>query len=359
MQIRPAAELSYAHELEALRAADTYEKPAGWQLSPRLVVDYIMGGQVADLDIEPKYIGSRRLIEVAVATLATDRALLLSGLPGTAKTWVSEHLAAAISGDSTLLVQGTSGLVEDAIRYGWNYAMLIAQGPSRQALLPSPVLHAMEGGKIARIEELSRINADVQDALITILSEKIIPIPELNTALPAQRGFNLIATANDRDRGVQEMSSALRRRFNTLIMPLPATLEEEIGIVQFRVDRIGRALALPSGLNPGEKIEQLVIVFRELREGMTIDRQTKLKSPVSTLSTAEAISVMIQCISLGGYFGDNRIGEQDLAAALTGAIVKDESQDLLVWKEYLEKIMRRRSDWKQLYEACQEMIRLY
>ena len=44
-----------------------------------------------------------------VATLTTDRALLLYGLPGTAKSWVSEHLAAAISGDSTLIIQGTAG----------------------------------------------------------------------------------------------------------------------------------------------------------------------------------------------------------------------------------------------------------
>ena len=52
-------------------------------------------------------------------------------MPGTAKTWVSEHLAAAISGDSTLVVQGTAGTPEEAIRYGWNYARLLAEGPSR------------------------------------------------------------------------------------------------------------------------------------------------------------------------------------------------------------------------------------
>ena len=163
-----------------------------------------------------------------MATLATDRALLLLGVPGTAKTWVSEHLAAAVSGDSTLLVQGTSGTAEEAIRYGWNYARLLAEGPSRAALVPSPVMTAMAEGRIARIEELTRIPSDVQDALITILSEKTLPVPELGTEVQAAKGFSVIATANDRDRGVNDLSSALRRRFNTVVLPLPASEDEEV-----------------------------------------------------------------------------------------------------------------------------------
>src|SRR6058998_2733241 len=181
-------------------------------------------------------------MEVAVATLATDRALLLLGVPGTAKTWVSEHLAAAISGDSTLLVQGTAGTPEEAIRYGWNYARLLAEGPSRDALVVSPVLRAMADGQIARVEELTRVPSDVQDSLITILSEKTLPIPELGDEVQAVKGFNIIATANDRDRGVNELSSALRRRFNTVVLPLPDSLDEEVDIVSRRVEQLGRAL---------------------------------------------------------------------------------------------------------------------
>src|SRR6185503_7498031 len=141
--------------------------------SPQAVVTYLLGD---GNEITPKYVGPRRLMDVAVATLATDRALLLLGVPGTAKTWVSEHLAAAISGDSTLLVQGTAGTPEEAIRYGWNYARLLAEGPSRDALVPSPVLRAMAAGGIARVEELTRIPSDVQDALITVLSERTLPV---------------------------------------------------------------------------------------------------------------------------------------------------------------------------------------
>src|SRR5882672_1954223 len=204
--LRPHAEQSFVDELAALADQDDRPRPPSWSLSPWAVVTYLMGGTLPDgTVISPKYVGSRRLIEVADATLATDRALLLLGVPGTAKTWVSEHLAAAISGDSTLLIQGTSGTAEEAIRYGWNYARLLAEGPSRAALVPSPVMTAMAEGRIARVEELTRIPSDVQDALITILSEKSLPIPELGGETLAVRGFNLIATANDRDRGVNDL----------------------------------------------------------------------------------------------------------------------------------------------------------
>src|SRR6202795_451484 len=241
--LRPHAEQEHQAELAALAAADDRPRPPGWRLSPWAVTTYLLGGTAADgTEITPKYVGPRRLIEVAVATLATDRALLLLGVPGTAKTWVSEHLAAAVSGDSSLLVQGTSGTAEEAIRYGWNYARLLAEGPSRAALVPSPVMTAMAEGRIARVEELTRIPSDVQDTLITILSEKSLPVPELNGEVRAVRGFNVIATANNRDRGVNELSSALKRRFNTVVLPVPETIEEEIDIVQRRVEALGRAL---------------------------------------------------------------------------------------------------------------------
>ena len=180
--LRPHAEQAYADELAALAGADDRERPAGWRLSPWAVVDYLMGTELADgTVITPKYVGSRRLMEIAVATLATDRALLLLGVPGTAKSWVSEHLAAAISGDSTLLVQGTAGTAEEAIRYGWNYARLLAEGPTEQAMVASPIMTGMREGRLARVEELTRIPSDVQDALITVLSEKTLPVPELGT----------------------------------------------------------------------------------------------------------------------------------------------------------------------------------
>ena len=353
--IRPHAEVLYAKELKALAKADKRTVPKNWKLSPWAVVTYIMGGKLADgTEIEAKYFGSRRLIEIAVATLLTDRALLLTGIPGTAKTWVSEHLAAAISGDSTLLVQGTAGMSEDALRYGWNYAQLLSQGPSEKALVPSPILNAMQDGKMVRVEELTRIPADIQDTLITILSEKILPVPELGLEVAAQKGFNLIATANDRDKGINEMSSALRRRFNTVVMPLPSSLEEEVNIVKTRVEKIGKSLALPVDTIPILEIKRLVTIFRELRAGRTEDGRTKLKSPSSTLSPAEAISVINNGQALATHFGNGTIKAADLAAGLTGAIIKDPVQDKTAWLEYLETVIKERNDWKDLYKACKE-----
>lgn len=352
---RQPAELQFAEELAQLALLDQRQRPPRWRLSPWAVVTYLLGDTLENgFVITPKYVGQRRLMEIAVATLATDRALLLLGLPGTAKSWVSEHLAAAISGNSTLLVQGTAGTGEEAIRYGWNYALLLAKGPSREALVTSPVMRAMEEGSMVRVEELTRVPADVQDTLITILSEKTLPIPELGTECRAVPGFNLIATANNKDRGVNEMSSALKRRFNTVILPTPETLEEEVAIVQMRVDSIGKTLQLPAEVPALAEIRRIVTIFRELRDGKTADGKSKLKSPSATLSTAEAISVVSSGLSLAGHFGDGTLSAHDVASGLVGAIVKDPVHDGVVWREYLETVVKDRDGWKDLYRACRD-----
>ncbi len=354
--LREHAEQQFAEELAELVKSDKRQRPPNWNLSPWAVATYLLGGKLENgFTVSPKYIGSRRVIEIAIATLATDRALLLLGVPGTAKTWVSEHLAAAISGDSTLLIQGTAGTAEEAIRYGWNYALLLAEGPSERAITPSPVMNAMRDGKLARVEELTRIPADVQDTLITILSEKTLPIPELDSEVQAVKGFNVIATANNRDKGVNELSSALRRRFNTVVLPLPATLDEEVDIVRRRVESLGRSLELPAEPPALEEIRRIVTIFRELRGGVTGDGKTKLKTPSGTLSTAEAISVVNNGLALAAHFGDGKMRANDVAAGLVGAVIKDPVQDRIVWQEYLETVAKERKDWKDLYRACKDL----
>jgi MoxR-like ATPase len=354
--LRPHAEVQYAHELAALAEGDDRERPPSWKLSPWAVVTYLMGGTLADgTVIVPKYVGRRRLMEIAVATLATDRALLLLGVPGTAKTWVSEHLAAAISGNSTLLIQGTAGTTEETLRYGWNYARLLAEGPSEAAIVPSPVYRAMQAGSIVRIEEMTRMPSDVQDALVTVLSEKSLPVPELATEVAATRGFNLIATANDRDRGINELSSALRRRFNTVLLPLPESAEEEIAIVAQRVNEMGAALALPPIAPAADEIRRIVTVFRELRAGVTSDGGTSLKIPSGTLSTAEAISVVTNGLSLAVHFGNGSLSADDVAAGVVGAVVRDPVHDGVAWREYLEGVIAQRAGWDDLYEACRAL----
>jgi MoxR-like ATPase len=355
--LRQHAEQQFAEELEALKKNETGKVPGNWLLSPQAVVTYLCGGKLKNgFEISPKYIGNKRLMEIAVATLTTDRALLLYGLPGTAKSWVSEHLAAAISGNSALIVQGTSGTGEDTIRYGWNYAKLLAEGPSESAMVRSPVMRAMLEGKIARIEELTRITSDVQDSLITVLSEKSLPVPELNVEIQAIKGFNIIATANNRDKGVNELSSALKRRFNTVILPLPETIEEEMDIVKRRVESFEKVMELPAEKPALEEIRRVVTIFRELRGGVTLDGKTKLKVPTGTLSTAEAISVVNSGLAMAGYFGDGNLKAADMAAGLIGAVIKDPVQDNIVWQEYLETVVKNRDSWKDIYRASRELI---
>ncbi|MCE3229877.1 MAG: putative ATPase 5 [Bacteroidetes bacterium] len=354
--IRQHAEHQFAQELEELKKQDSGNRPPNWIMTPQSVVTYLIGGKLKNgFEVSPKYIGNKRLMEIAVATLTTDRALLLYGLPGTAKSWVSEHLAAAISGNSSLIVQGTAGTSEESIRYGWNYARLLSEGPSEKALVETPVMRAMKEGKIARIEELTRIGADVQDTLITILSEKTLPVPELNTEIQAVKGFNMIATANNRDKGVNELSGALKRRFNTVILPVPDTMDEEINIVKRRVESLGKSMDIPSELPALQEIKRIVTIFRELRGGLTADGKTKLKVPSGTLSTAEAISVMNNGMAMAAYFGDGSITASDLASGVLGAVVKDPVQDKIVWQEYLETVVKQREDWKDIYRACRDL----
>ena len=294
-------------------------------------------------------------MEIAISTLVTDRALLLIGEPGTAKSWLSEHLTAAINGNSSRVIQGTAGTTEEHIRYTWNYAMLIANGPSDDALIKSEIFRAMEEGAIARFEEITRCASEVQDAMISIMSEKRISVPELGTEIPAAKGFSIIATANTRDRGVNDMSAALKRRFNIVVLPSPQEIETEIDIVAKRVAELSSSLDLNAEIPDTDAVEKVVTIFRELRTGQTLDGKNKLKTPSGVLSTAEAISLLANSMALAGNFGDGSVSAEDIAAGLQGAVVKDESKDLVVWQEYLKNVMKKRgAAWRPLFNACME-----
>ncbi len=353
--LRQPAEHLFAQEIEELIRQDRHPKPTGWQMSPRSVFTYIVGGKCGSMTITPKYVGYDRLVEIAISTLVTDRALLLIGEPGTAKSWLSEHLTAAINGDSTKVVQGTAGTTEEQIRYTWNYAMLIAHGPSHDALIKSPIFRAMEAGAIARFEEITRCASEVQDAMISLLSEKRISVPELATEVPAQKGFSVIATANTRDRGVNDMSAALKRRFNLIVLPTPAKLETEIEIVTNRVRELASNLDLQAEMPSADIVEKVVTVFRELRTGQTLDGKNKLKTSSGVLSTAEAISLLANSMALAGNFGTGKVTDHDVAAGLQGSIVKDEEKDKVVWSEYLNNVMKKRgAEWRNLFKSCSE-----
>src|SRR5262249_30151124 len=305
---RPPAEVLYADELARLAEADAGQpRPGGWKLSPRSVVRFVLGGERNG--IAPKFVGKRSFVERCVVALATNRGLMLIGEPGTAKSWLSELLTAAICGDSTLTIQGSAGTNEDAIKYSWNYALLLAEGPSERSLVPAPVYRGMKEGKVVRFEEITRCPLEMQDVLLSILSDRVMAVPELEgeaRTLFARTGFNVVATANTRDRGVNEMSAALKRRFNFETVHPIAELREEMALVQRETDKLLARAGVPASLPP-EMTEVLVTTFHELRNGRT-GKGTALETLTTAMSTAEAVATGYAAALHAWYYAGGRVG---------------------------------------------------
>ena len=361
--LRPQAEQRYQEELAALRLWDQdNRKPQNWQLSPKAVRLFILGSPQPvrcggrELAIRKKYLGNDALVERCIITLAGNRGLMLVGEPGTAKTMLSELLSAAISGCSTNTVQGTAGTTEDMIKYSWNYALLLAKGPSREALVPSPLYVGMEKGILTRFEEITRTPAEVQDSLISVLSDKVLNIPELGDEglLFARPGFNVIGTANTRDKGVNEMSSALKRRFNfETVQPVrDVALEKEI--ILNEVGTLAASAGITQPLDT-EAAELLAATYHELREGISAAGQ-RIEKPSAVMSTAEAISVYFQTLMTAWYYGDGSMDERVLVDNLVGAVAKESQEDLGKISNYFSTVVRDRArqeggPWTRYYEA--------
>lgn len=368
-QLRYPAEVRYREEIDALAETDEDERPENWRLSPRAVLTYILGGVAVEVraagkkkavSITPKFYGDRSIVERSIVTLASERALLLLGDPGTGKSWLSEHLAAAISGNSTLTIQGTAGTTEEQIKYSWNIARVIAEGPTTENLIPSPTMVAMRSGALLRFEEVTRCVPDVQDALVSILSDKAIAIPELPHAnmIWARRGFNIIATANTRDQGVNDLSAALKRRFNYIHIPMVQDARTEIQIVRQRSAELLGSYGLAQEIPP--KIAELITtVFREIRAGKSHEG-VSLKQPSTTLSTAEAIGVAVESTLRASFFGKQKVGGGDIARNIVGSIVKEDPSDLATLKEYAALVAKKRgvkdAEWSAFYEGLQEVV---
>ncbi len=374
MQSEPS-EVRFATELAALAVVDRAPKPDAWHLSPQAVVTFIMGSNgealklpkkdrgdlPASVEISPKFVGPKGLVERCVVTLAGERGLLLVGEPGTAKSMLSELLSAAISGTSGLTVQGTAGTTEDHLRYSWNYALLLAKGPQPEALVASPLLLAMRSGSIGRIEEITRCLPEVQDALVSILSDRRLSIPELaghadgpdGSTEFARPGFNVIATANLRDRGVSEMSAALKRRFNFELVEPIAKLEDEVNLVRSQatavLERSGQSFDVDDAV-----LEALVTAFRDLRSGVTVEGWS-VDKPSTVMSTAEAVAIATSMGYDRAYLDPNRDPATQLPGMLLGAVRKDDSADLARVLGYWDTAVQRRAEagsrlWTRLFE---------
>ena len=348
---RAPAEILHKDELDRLLAEDKGPKPPGWKLSPKAVRTFILGDP--SRDIRSKFVGHAAVIDRAMVSLATSRGLLLIGEPGTAKSWLSELLAAAISGQSTLTIQGSAATSEEQIKYSWNYALLLAEGPGERALVPGAVLTGMREGRIVRFEEVTRCPAEVQDSLLSILSDRVLTIPELGESgvVFAREGFNIIASANTRDRGVNEMSAALKRRFNFETLFPIGDLHAEIELVKRESSRLLKMSGVMNEL-PESVLEVLVTTFRELRTGASSDGQP-IEKLSTVLSTAEAVAVAHAVGVRAAFLGDGTAHPADVIDCLAGAAVKDSAEDLEKLRRYLETVVGKRKGphWKALHEA--------
>jgi len=351
---RPPAEALHAEELAKLAAADSKAlRPQGWRMSPQSVVRFVLGDKKAG--ISAKFVGRRAMLERCVVALATNRGLMMIGEPGTAKSWLSELLAAAISGDSTLTIQGSAGTTEDAIKYSWNYALLLAEGPGERSLVPAPLFQGMQAGKIVRFEEVTRCPVEIQDTLLSILSDRVMLVPEMKQegrTLFATQGFNVIATANTRDRGVNEMSAALKRRFNFETIPPIEKMEDEIALVQRETARMLEDAGVSASI-PSDVAELLVTTFRELRQAKTAGGQA-LEPLTTPMSTAEAVSTGFAAGLHASYFADNQtISPDHVALHVAATALKDAPDDLKRVRHYFGQVVKGKggAHWKAYYEA--------
>lgn len=364
--LRPPAEARYREELELLARLDDGQRPYSWRLSPKMVRVFVLGSRPRDglpVEIPQKWFGHPALVEKAIVTLASDRGLLLLGDPGTGKSWLAELLAAAISGNSTYVVQGTAGTTEDHIKYAWNVAQVIAQGQSRASLIPSPILTAMMRGELGRFEELTRCTSDVQDALISILSEKYVMIPELDTdnVVFAQPGFNIIATANARDRGVNDLSSALKRRFNFVTIPVVTNKRSEQQIVEYRVADLLRRSNFSVDIPPA-LLDVLLTTFAELRVASAAAKSDDERLE-SSLSTAEQIGIVEDAVLHGQFFGARTLEARALARSLVGTLVRRVPEDLTVmsrfWHANVAAHAKGDPTWKAFFDGGEEAMELH
>ena len=367
----------FKEELDFLAAFDPGPRPPGFRLTPSAIVTFVMGSGGAALKLEKsraqglkrelvvtrKFIGDRGIVERAVITLAGERGLMLAGDPGTAKSMLSELLAAAIWGRSHLTVQGTAGTTEEQLKYGWNYATLLARGPSKEALVASPVLQAMRRGAVVRVEEVTRCLPEVQDALVSILSDRRLAIPELagmgddasgEHVEFAKSGFAVIATANLRDRGVSEMSAALKRRFNFETIPSISDAKDEARLVREKATASLVAVGQPMRVDDAV-IEAVVTAFRDLRLGKSAEGWS-VERPSGVMSTAEAVGVTTSIAMQAAYFAKDRDPITLLPGYLLGVVMKDEPKDRARLLAYWDGSVKRRAEAKQ--RIWQQMVEL-
>lgn len=348
---RPAAEDAFRDELERLRKWDTGHVPPGWLLSPFAVEHFILGNE--KLGFERKFVAPRELVSRVIVSLLTNRGVMLIGEPGTAKSWLSELLACAVSGHSKLTIQGGAITHYRQLLYDWNPAILQREGPTREALIPGPIYRGMAEGQLVRFEELARCPQTVQDAILSLMSERHMQIPELageDATLYARDGFNIIASSNSLDRGLFDMSSALKRRMNFETIEAINDINDEIDVVIREVNKLLIRSGVETELEP-MVVEMLVTVFHELRNGQTLSGRSTDRLAAAVMSTAEAVAVAHAMAVYAYYYRNGNMVPGDLIHFLMGATLKDNPQDRRRVRHYFdtEVVNKEGRHWRELY----------
>ena len=176
-------------------------------------------------------------------------------------------------------------------------------------------------------------------------------------------GFNIIATANLRDRGVSEMSAALKRRLNFETVPPIGDAKQEIELVRARA----HAVLSESGTDAevdSRLLDILVTTFRDLREGRT-EEGWNVERPAAVMSTAEAITVAAAITRQGAFFAAQKDPVSLLPGYLLGVVLKDNQEDRDRVLAYWDGPIRRRGEkdalWKRMYDlrnVLEETIRM-
>jgi MoxR-like ATPase len=348
---RLPAEAEYQEELERLRQADEHPVPPGWCMSPVAVGKFVEGDK--QLGIERKFVCEPGVVTRVVIALCTNRGALLIGEPGTAKSLLSELIAAAASGDSSLMIQGGAVNSISQLLYTWNEALLRQLGPCFEALVPSPLLRAMRDGKFLRFEEIARCPQTLQDSVLSILSDRVISIPELagdEGVIYASEGFNIIATSNSVDEGVNRMSAALKRRMNFEIVKPIAQLSDEIEVVVRQTEKLNTKAGITIKPDP-LVLEVLVTIFHELRNGQTLAGRSTDRLAGAAMSTAEAVAVAHALSVHAFYYTEGRMSDENLVHFLLGSALKDKPEDRRRLRHYFdtEIAQRKGAHWNALY----------
>lgn len=349
---RQAVEFAYAEELARLRDQDRSPVPPGWLMSPIAVEKFIMGDDA--LGIERKFVAERAMVTRIIISLCTSRGCLLVGEPGTAKSWLSELLAAAISGDSTLTLQGGAVTHVGQLLYSWNEAVIQKEGPTLNALVPSPLLRGMQEGRLVRFEEIARCPQALQDALLSVLSDRVVVIPELageSGVVFARDGFNVVATSNSVDEGVHAMSAALKRRLDFEEIRPIRNLSDELDVVTREVRKENRKAGVEVEVD-AEVIEVLVTMFHELRNGQSLNGRSTDRLAGSALSTAEAVSVAHATSLSAWYYGEGTMTLEQLMNHVVGSALKDQPDDRRRLRHYFdtEVAVKQGSHWQRVYD---------